>query len=392
MTGVPSEPVASGGPPTVEDPYLSAAIRLHRYLLSRHWRDGALVGPDVGVRFNARIGRFLKSYLSFLPWSDDMAYIQAQGYWIMANAALAGRTGGESYRGLVAQGAQFVRHSQVDGHWPYPNPEWGSRVATVEGCFGGLGLLAAHELVHASGALEAAGAWFDYIESTTGFRDQGGSTELAVNYFSFENGRHGGVPNNSTLLLWFLARMWAVTGEEHYLDKSGRLVRWLGKVQLPTGELPYALGEQPGQDRVHFLCHQYNAFEFLDLVHYMRITGDDSVLPILEPLAGFLLSGLDPGGRPAYECGRWWPQVLYYAVAIARALSEAARLDLADSSASARAGFEWALAHQRTDGSFRPYSRGDYKIFRDDRSYPRANSMILAHLVQESEAQQEALP
>ncbi len=262
-------------------------------------------------------------------------------------------------------------------------------MATVEGCFGGLGLLAAHDIVATPGTLDAAIAWFDYLVSTTGFRDQGGSTELAVNYFSFEEGRHGGVPNNSTLLLWFLARMWEVTGDQRYLDRSERLINWLSNAQQPSGELPYALGEEAGRDRVHFLCHQYNAFEFLDLVHYRRITGDDRVDGITEPLAGFLLSGLDEAGRPAYDCHRSSPRVLYYAVAIARALSEAARLGLADSSLRAMAGFEWALAHQRTDGSFGPYSQGDYRMLHDDRSYPRASSMILTHLVQESVARQE---
>lgn len=56
--------------------------RLFRYLVARHWNGRLLTGPDPGVRFNARIGRFAKSYLRFYPWSDDLAYMQAQGYWI----------------------------------------------------------------------------------------------------------------------------------------------------------------------------------------------------------------------------------------------------------------------------------------------------------------------
>jgi hypothetical protein len=39
-----------------------AAYRLHDYLLREHWKGQALGGPDPGVCFNYRIGRFLKSY------------------------------------------------------------------------------------------------------------------------------------------------------------------------------------------------------------------------------------------------------------------------------------------------------------------------------------------
>ena len=68
---------------------VSAARRLHRYLVRRHWREGRLIGPDSGVRFNYRVGRFAKGYLSFIPWRDDLYYLQAQGYWMLANWRLA---------------------------------------------------------------------------------------------------------------------------------------------------------------------------------------------------------------------------------------------------------------------------------------------------------------
>ena len=55
-----------------------SAERLYRHILRRHRNDRAIEGPDPGVRFNARVGRFIKSYLRFLPWSDDLIYVQAQ--------------------------------------------------------------------------------------------------------------------------------------------------------------------------------------------------------------------------------------------------------------------------------------------------------------------------
>ena len=67
----------------------SAATGLHDYLVKTHWNGLALKGPDPGIRFNARFGRFVKSSLSFLPWSDNIAYAQAQKYWIASNWLMA---------------------------------------------------------------------------------------------------------------------------------------------------------------------------------------------------------------------------------------------------------------------------------------------------------------
>ena len=58
------------------DRYFEAALRAHSYLVAAHWRDGALVGPDSGVRINYRVGRFVKGYLDAVPWHDAYAYVQ----------------------------------------------------------------------------------------------------------------------------------------------------------------------------------------------------------------------------------------------------------------------------------------------------------------------------
>ena len=57
-----------------------ATQRLYTYILEQHWNGDAIVGPDPGIRLNARMGRFVKTYLGFIPWSDDLVYLQAQGY------------------------------------------------------------------------------------------------------------------------------------------------------------------------------------------------------------------------------------------------------------------------------------------------------------------------
>ena len=69
--------------------FVQAANRIQSFLADRHVTDGALIGPDPGVRFNYRIWRFLKSYLPRVNWNDDLYYLQGQGYWIHANWMLS---------------------------------------------------------------------------------------------------------------------------------------------------------------------------------------------------------------------------------------------------------------------------------------------------------------
>jgi len=56
----------------------SAASHLLCYLLGEPWSGQALAGPDSSIRFNAWIGRFIKSYPDPLPWSDRYTYLRAQ--------------------------------------------------------------------------------------------------------------------------------------------------------------------------------------------------------------------------------------------------------------------------------------------------------------------------
>ncbi|MDP8923314.1 MAG: hypothetical protein M3O34_10625, partial [Chloroflexota bacterium] len=105
--------------------YLGAAERLHRYLVAKHWTGSGLVGPDPGIRFNYRIGRFVKSGLRGVAWGDDLYYLQGQGYWTLANWQLFGRSGDEAYRDLaVGCSLGMLAEQRADGAWDYPNPEW----------------------------------------------------------------------------------------------------------------------------------------------------------------------------------------------------------------------------------------------------------------------------
>jgi len=365
---------------TLSDRLLDAASRLHGYLFREHWNGQALAGPDSGIRFNARIGRFIKGYLDFWPWSDRHIYLQAQGYWILDNWLMADLLNDEQSQDLALVCSEYVMAAQQpEGYWDYPNPEWKGRIATVEGCFATLGLLESYCRTRRESWLMSAKKWYQYAVDKVGF--QGDGRWLAINYFA--NVSAAMVPNNTTLALVTFARLADVTHDSQYLWPCEAMVGWLSQVQLETGELPYSVERSPGKGRPHFLCYQYNAFEFLDLVQYYRLTGNRAIWPVLERLARFLSKGIAESGAARYDCHREEPEVPYYTAALAAALSQATALGLGDFRPLADRAYQRVLSQQRTDGQFEFFSRGNYGWLTDRRSYPRNLSMILYHLLLE---------
>lgn len=361
-----------------------AATRLHGYLLKRHWNGQALVGPDSGVRFNARLGRFIKSYLDFLPWRDNRFYLQGQGYWTLANWLMADLMTDKQCEEVALVCSEYVLATQrPEGYWEYPDPEWKGRIATVEGNFAALALLESYCRTQQESLLVGAKNWYRFLMHEIGFREHDGL--LPVNYFA--NVAAGLVPNNTTLTLLTLAKLADATNDDQYLELCGGMIAWLSQVQLETGELPYAIGGSERRRRCHFLCYQYNAFEFIDLVEYYRITRDQAVWPIFEKLAVFLSKGICESGAARHDCHRERPEVPYYTVAVAMALSQATVLGLGDFRSLADRAYRRVMSQQRTDGGIEFYSRGNYGLLTDRRSYPRNLSMILYHLLLEMQIQ-----
>jgi hypothetical protein len=263
---------------------LEAAERLHAFLLRRYWDGSGLVGPDMGIRLNYRVGRFVKSALRALPWKDDLYYLQAQAYWESANWSLYEATGERRYRDLaLACAERMLAGQREDGGWDYPNPEWRSRTATTEGTWGAIGLLEAYRVTGDARFLLGARRWWHYLERETGFQAVLGGE--AVNYFA---GRVGAVvPNCSSLVLHFLAELVA-SGEPDAGERCAAIVTFLRAAQRPNGELPYSVTSPAREARlVHYQCFQYNAFEHLDLVRYHRLSGDGRVLPVVAGVLRF---------------------------------------------------------------------------------------------------------
>lgn len=360
---------------------LEAARRLHRYLVARHWRDGRLVGPDPGVRFNYRIWRFVKSAAPRLPWNDDLVYQQAQGYWVLTNWALSTLASGDerdAYVAIAVAAADRVIDDQgADGSWPYPNPEWRGRVATAEGTWACIGLLETYRRTGEARFLEAARRWRRFVDDAVGFQVDGDA--MAVNYFA---GRQGSrVPNNAAFYLRFLAEMARAEGEFAGERQARGMVAFLASVQKPSGEFPYAVaGLVEGGERPHFQCYQYNAFIALDLFRYAELTGDAEAREMALRTVGFLASGLRDDGAAAYACDQPHRTVTYHTAALAAAFAAGADEGLPGAAELAERAYAHVLAKQRPDGGF-PHSSGDYRVLADRRSYPRYLTMIAYHLL-----------
>lgn len=346
--------------------------------MARHWDGKALRGPDPGIRLNYRVGRFIKSALPHLPWKDDYYYLQAQGYWVVGNWLLFAHTADERYRRIaIACSQTMLEQQRPDGSWIYPNPEWRGRIATVEGTWASIGLLETYRQTRDPVFLEGVLRWYQYVTEEIGFQQIG--AELAVNYFAHLNTSR--VPNNSILMLRFLAELADVTANDEFLTHCPGLITFLQRAQKPTGEFPYAVsGAVKRDDRPHFQCYQYNAFECLDLIRYHELTGDSSVLPMVAGLLRFLRGGLAHDGHALYQCGNRYHAVVYHSAVLAAACIRGDRLGFEHCASTALRACQYVLSQQKPDGGF-PYSRGNYRFLRDNRSYPRYLAMILVHLL-----------
>jgi len=374
---------------------IRAAERLHAHLLKRHYSQGLVHGPDAGVRFHLRLWRFFKAALAFVPWNDDYVFLQSQGYWILSNWMLHETTGEQKYRALALESTEAtLRSQQPEGFWLYPLPERKHLIATVEGNWGAIGLLATYAREPRKEFLRAAIRWYDYLVGHIGF--QAHTPGKAINYFDKPRGK---IPNNSTEAAWLFLRLWKATGDARFVEHVDAMLDFLANAQLPTGELPYIVEGPHEKGRIHYLCYQYNAFQFLKLAWAAALRSDPRTRRILSALAGFLAKGVTKAGASAADCFHAKPETDYFTAVLAAALREAQKLPIADcrlpiladrqssivnpqSEARERSERCYArlLRRQRPDGSF-AYTTGDYGFLRDGRSYPRPQVMTLFHLL-----------
>ena len=358
---------------------LAAARRLHAHLAGRHLHDGRLSGADQGVRWNIRIGRFVKSYLPFLRARERHFFLQGQAYWACASWTLGELTKDPAFHEAARAATRVIAATQrPDGAWDYPLPERKHLVATVEGDFGAVALLEGHRFDRDADWLERARRWHAYVEREIGYQEHAGG--LCVNYFQKPRGL---VPNNTCEWIWVLGMLARATGEERFLERVPRLLTFLEAVQMKTGELPYELagGNEP-RTRPHYLCYQYNAFQCMKLAWFAADLGNARARGIAERLSDFLATGVTPSGAVRASCASVLPEVVYYADAVGLALHTVSAQGWRDHRALADRAFRWVLAQQRPSGGFARFSRGDYYVLSDRNEYPRYLAMTLFHLAE----------
>jgi hypothetical protein len=352
-------------------------LRLHRHLVDEYFVDDRLVGPDPGIRFDYRIGRFVKSYTP-LSWNDRLYYLQGQAYWMLANWALFARTGADEYREIAVRTAVRATESQrTDGAWEYPNPEWGGRVATNEGTWASMALLESYRRSGQSEFLDSARRWHRFLLEETGFQPL--EDQLAINYFAWCGGDR--VPNNSITVLRFLSELHDVTGDDEVVEPLPGMLTFIEAVQKESGEFPYTVPpDAPDGGRAHFQCYQCNAFELLNLLRCHELRGEPRVEPLIERSLGYLETGVAPEGYVRYECGSGRRRVTYHAAALGAAMVRASQQGFGDHTSTGERALGYVLGQQRPHGGF-PHSRGDYGVLSDRTGYPRYMAMILYHLL-----------
>jgi hypothetical protein len=363
----------------LEPTALAAARRLHAHLGARHLHDGRLSGADQGVRWNIRVGRFVKSYLPFLKPRERYFFLQGQAYWACASWTLGELTKDPAFHEAARAATRVIAATQrPDGAWDYPLPERRHLVATNEGNFGTVALLEASRYDGDAGWLEGARRWHAYVEREIGYQEYGDG--LCVNYFQKPRGR---VPNNTCEWIWVLGMLARATGEDRFLERVPRLLTFLEAVQMKSGELPYELagGSEP-RTRPHYLCYQYNAFQCMKLAWFAADLGDARARAIAERLSDFLATGVRPSGAVRASCASELPEVVYYADAVGMALDTVTAQGWRDHRALADRAFRWVLSQQRPDGGFARFSRGDYYVLSDRNEYPRYLAMTLFHLAE----------
>ena len=360
---------------------LEDAIKLYGYTTEEHWNGKALMGPDPGVRWNRVLWRFLKSMFSFVNWDDDRYMLQCQGYWIRNNWSLFRLTQENRFRtNAVNASDQILKQQQDEGYWEYPLPGWKGRIATVEGDYAALGLLATYRETKDSRLLESVLKWYQFLIEKTGFETY--EDGKCIRYFA-GRGRDM-VPNNATLTLEFFGELVELTGDKSFLEHADGMIRFLEIAQLESGELPYAFDVPWATGVTHFMCYQYNAFQFIDLAAFYLVYPDQTLRNILDKLIRYLETGTHKDGHCKYACGKNYPEVTYYTAVLGAAFLKATEIGLGDYINQSDAAYRRVLSRRRSNQNY-IYSTRNYLLLSDTRSYPRYLSMILRHFLMKIE-------
>ncbi|MDC0527071.1 hypothetical protein OAO35_03900, partial [Euryarchaeota archaeon] len=303
-----------------------------------------------------------------------------QGYWIINNWKFFELTSRIEYaRKSLETSKKLASKQSVEGCWKitHGNKKWRGVVSTVDNTFAALGLLETYKVTKSEEFLKSAEAWANYLIQNVGFHkyDYG----YSIKYFSGKPSP--AVPNNNTLVLWFLAELSNVTRNIEYIRFNERIIDFLEKVQKETGELPYSVESSEVVGKEHYICFQYNAFELIDLLNFYRISPVKKLDRIIIRLSKFLLQAFDEKGASKFDCSHSFPNIFYYTSKVISALLLSKKFGFIDNVPFINNSLNLLLSNQNIDGSF-PYSTNEYMFFKDKRFYPKESNFILSALLE----------
>jgi len=332
-----------------------------------------MIGPTLGNKYYKYSIRFLRSYLPFISREKEILY-QGLGYWIKSNWKLFDITENAAYRSVALACSDFILDSQSrDGNWLYPQHLMKCNINTNNGTWASLGLLETYKRTKKEKYIVSALKWYDLLTNVVGF--QKFKDSLAINYANPPTTK---VPNNTTFTIWFFAELSNLTNDPKYLQNTKKMIRFLKYAQMKNGEFMYTT------ERPHYLCFNYNSFEFLDLLEFYKLTRDETVHDIIQKLIKFVSTGVNENGSVRFNCFKKHPTIIYYAAAVGCALLKATKMGLGDFWELAEKTYGFVLSNQRSEGGF-PFSRNEFFIFSDQTVYPYVNEYTLYHLLIKAE-------
>ncbi|MFX0196740.1 MAG: hypothetical protein ACFFCW_11490 [Candidatus Hodarchaeota archaeon] len=352
--------------------YLDAASRLHEYL-NKCWKDSSMAGPTLGGKYYYNTIRLLRAYFPSISREKEIFY-QGLGYWIKSNWKLFDLTKDLQYMNIALACSDFVIGSQNnEGSWQFPQNLMKLKIYTNGGTWASLGLLETYKRTKEDKYLISALKWYNLLIGTIGFQKHKDS--LAINYSIPARYK---VPNATTPVLWFLAELSCLTKNQKYLDKVDKLRRFVELSQMENGELMYTT-ETP-----HFLCLNYNAFQFLDLAEFYSLTSDEAIYRIMRNLVTFIKTGVNYDGSVRYNCFKRYPSIIYYSAAVGCVFLRARKIGFGDFSELENKVYKFVLTTQKPNGGF-PFSRKEHLVLSDKMFYPYINEYILYHLLIKAE-------
>ena len=214
-------------------------------------------------------------------------------------------TGEARYRDLALEStAATLRLQHARGIWVLSASRAQHLIATVEGDWGAIGLLASYAREPRQEYLAGALRWYDYLVNRIGFQDA--PPGKAINYFHRPRGKDaeqlggGGVA--------FSAACGRRQGRSDFSSTCRAMLEFIAATQLPSGELPYIVAGQYESGREPLSLFSVQCFSVLEAGVGRGAASSRRQGAILARARKFLAKGVTPSGASAADCSSERPK------------------------------------------------------------------------------------